>query len=107
MATFSNSTVNTLNVPVIGQDPSTLFKAAGKPVRVVVRNVGGSLLHIAYESTTLNNSQVIANAFRLPPGASEVFVLMPKQGLYAGAAGAGGQVSIAVSEALTMGHVES
>lgn len=103
----ANSSTNTLIVPQTGTDPATLYQAADKVLRVIVRNVGGPVLFIAYDSNTLAQPPGLAGMFQLPPGASEVFVLMPRQGLYAGAAGAGGMVSIAVSEAIPLTTLES
>lgn len=102
------SKVNTLNVPQVGStNPATLFYADKVPMRVVVRNVGGALLLIAHDSNTLQQGAIVANAFRLPSGDSEVFVLAPKQGIFAASAGAGGQASIAVSEAIPNMNLES
>jgi hypothetical protein len=103
----TDSFINTLLVPAQGNDPATLFKANDVPMRIVVRNSGGALMIIAHETTVLQNDNPLAGCFRLPAGASEVFVLMPKQGIYAACIGAGGFASIAVSEALSQGQMES
>lgn len=103
----SNSVVNTVIVPTIGTNPATLYSAAKVPLRVVVRNVGGAVLFIAHDSSTLAQPPALAGTFQLPPGVSEVFVLIPRQGIYAASAGAGGLASIAVSEALLQVWMES
>lgn len=102
------SKVNTVTVPGIGQkNPATLYIADHVPMRVVVRNVGGSTIVLAHESPVLTMAQVIAGAYRLPPGQEDVFVLAPKQGLYAASAGNNGQVSYAASEAVPTYQMES
>lgn len=95
------SQLNSLVVPTAGsQAPATLFKAADVPLRVLVRNLGPNTALLAHDVGTLSNAPVYANTFRLPVNMSEVFVLAPKQGLYAVAVGTAGQLSVAVSEAL-------
>lgn len=99
--------MNTVSVPVQGTDPAILYRAAERPLRVVVRNAGGATIVLAYDSTPLRVQSPMADSFRLPAGQSETFVLMPKQALAAVAIGAGGIVSIAVSEALPQVWSES
>jgi len=102
------SKVNTITAPAAGSaNPATLFYADTHPMRVLVRNVGGSLIYLAHDSNTLTQTGVTANAFRLPSGQSEVFVLAPKQALFAASSGAAGLVSIAVSEAIPTTSMES
>ncbi len=104
----TESKVNTVVVPPVGTDPSTLWIAADFPVRVVVRNVGGNILILAHDSSTLANFPPgNAGTFVLPAGDSEVFVLQPRQGIYASGSGGGGLASIAVSEALPQTWMES
>lgn len=100
---FQPSRVATINVPIIGtNNPATLLRAPkGKPMRVMVRNVGGVLVFIAHDATDLATfSNASASSYRLPAGYADVFVLMPEQGIYAAAQGAQGLISIALSEAL-------
>lgn len=104
------SRVATINIPIVGsENPATLVRAPrGKPLRVMVRNVGGVLVFLAHETTDLATfSNVSASSYRLPAGQVDVFVLMPEQGLYACAQGAQGFVSIAISEALPAVYGES
>ncbi len=96
-----NSVFNTIGVPLAGsKDPATLYVAAATPLRIVVRNVGPANLLLAFASSDLSNVQSgLAATFQLPAGVSEVFVLAPKQGIWAVALGGGGLASISVSEA--------
>jgi hypothetical protein len=96
------SQLNTLALPSMGTDnPATLAKAAQIPLRVVVRNTGPNLVLVAHDSGTLMNTPVTANAFKIPPVIGEdTFVLAPGEGLFAVAIGIGGEVSVAISEAL-------
>lgn len=107
MANTKDSLVNTLTVPAQGADPALLYSAANKPLRVVVRNAGGALILIAYETSVLQQPGPMAGTFRLPAGKSETFVLMPRQVLVAVGSGAGSIASIAVSEALPQVWQES
>lgn len=103
-----DSKLNTVSVPVAGSpNPAVITQATAVPFRVVVRNVGGNLVFLAHDSATLTSAPVAANVFQLPPGASEVFVLNVKQGLYAAAQGGGGLISIAVSEAIPNMRMEA
>lgn len=97
------SLVNTVAVPVAGSpNPATLYIATTQPLRILIRNVGGNLVFLAHNASDLStnaNSGIIA-AYQLPAGYADVFVLAPKQGMYAVGFGGGSQISIAVSEAL-------
>ena len=102
---MNNSTLNSLNVPAVGgvtgaQAPATLYKAAAVAVRMVVTNIGGNTIFLAHDPSTLSNSPVFAGTYQLQKAAQLVVVLAPGQGLYAAGLGAGGEVSIACSEAL-------
>jgi hypothetical protein len=100
---MQNSTLNTLTVPgAAAGNPATLFKASNTPIRIAVTNVGGSTVFLAHDTPSLINQPVQTNTYLLQSGAGVqvVILLAPQQGLYAVAQGAGGLVSIAVSEAL-------
>lgn len=101
------STTNTLAVPAQGSDPVPLAKAAQTPLRVLVRNVGGAAIVLAYDPTAILTDQPMAGTFRLPAGQSETFVLQPTQSLVAAAIGANGLASVATSEALPQVWAES
>lgn len=95
------SKVNTVVVPALGGDPVTLYSAAERVLRVVVRNAGGNTLFIAHDTSSLQQVQ-LAGTYQLPAGQSDTFVLQPRQTLVAAAAGPNGLASIAVSEAIPM-----
>jgi hypothetical protein len=98
----TGSQLNTVTLPPIGSNnPATLAYATDKPFRVVVRNVGAVPVVLAHDAGTLENAPAVANTFLLPTGASEVFVLAPKQGIFAAGVGGGGMISIAISEAIS------
>lgn len=110
MAAPQPSRVATINIPVVGSNnPATLVRAPkGKPIRVMIRNVGGVLCFLAHDTQDLATfTNVSANSYRLPAGQVDVFVLMPEQGIYAAAQGAQGLISIAISEALPAVYGES
>lgn len=96
-----DSLFNTVAVPIQGsKNPATLYKADVNPLRIVVRNVGPGVLFLAFNSTDLSDvSSGLAATFQLPAGLSEVFVLAPKQGIYATSLGGNGLASLSVSEA--------
>lgn len=104
----AESKLNTIVVPPTGRPPALLYQAAAVPLRVVVRNVGGTNVLLAHETMPLESpANNTTGTFQLPPNTSETFVLMARQSLLAGAVGAGGIVSIAVSEALPLAWAES
>lgn len=94
------SVILTVNVPEIGNTPVRLIQAGPTPMRVVVRNAGGANLLLAHDANSLQNINSISDAFQLPTGLEEVFVLAPRQSLFASGSGGGGQASIAASEAI-------
>jgi len=97
------SQVNTITIPAAGTpNPATLWRAALVPTRVVVRNVGRSLILLAHSSSEIQTAEATAGVFHLPAGAEGTFILAPKQGMWAVSAVAGGLVSIAVSEAMPL-----
>ena len=110
---MQNSQLNSLSVPAIGSpNPATLFVAALVPIRIVITNIGTNLVYLAHDPSTLQNFGVgITNTYLLPaapgPGSQVTLVLAPSQGVYAAGVGVGGQVSIAVSEALPVGEAAS
>jgi hypothetical protein len=93
---------NTVTIPSVGTvNPATLANASTQPLRIVVRNIGPVLMFIGGDTESLASpGGPSTGVFRLPAAASEVFVIAPKQGLYAVSAGAGGLASLAISEAL-------
>lgn len=87
------SGMNTLTVRAVTTDtgatnrnPTLLYKATNVPMRIVVRNMSpmGLVANLAYDNTTLQPGDFNAqNAYQLPSGASDVFVLLPGEQLYA------------------------
>jgi len=84
--------------------PSRLFQAAKVPIRLVVRNTGGTVVFIAHDTQSLASIQNVGGAYPLPAGQADVFVLAPGQPIYAIASGGGGQCAIAASEAFPVSH---
>lgn len=106
-AVLNDSGVNTLEVPIVGDNPATLTHAANVPMRVVVRNIGGGDVLISYDAAVFKVQTPQAQTFKIPPGESEVFVLNIKQGLYAAGVGGPGSVCIAWSDAFPAFRLES
>lgn len=99
---MQDSQVNTISVPVIGTiNPATLVRAANLPMRIVVRNVGPVTVFVAHNASEIQQIGATAGVFQIPPGTEDIFVLAPKQGLWAVSGGAIGTVCIAISEAIT------
>lgn len=69
------------------------------PIRVLVRNISvGINVNIAYDREALVALPLTdGETFVLPAGFSEEFVVMPRQRLFAGTAGVGARISVAVS----------
>jgi hypothetical protein len=90
----------TITVPGLGSPtPATIAGQTTTPLRVLVRNTGAVNVFLSSSGSELTTRQV-GSAYQLPAGQEDVFVLAPKQALYVEAAGAGGQVSYSVSEAI-------
>lgn len=83
--------------------PITLHTASDTPLRVVVRNISalGQQVIISYDNTGLQEDQAFPqNAYVLPAGTSDTFVLLPGESLYCITPGAvGGQISYIVNVA--------
>lgn len=104
------STLKTITVTGSGtESPSTIITAGSLPMRVLIRNVGPTLVFLAHQASSLQGAIGFAasEVFQLPAGVSEVFVLADKQGLYAVSQGGGGQLSFAASEAVPTMKLES
>jgi len=97
------SVLKTISVPASGTErPAVVVIAAGLPLRIMIRNVGPSLLFLSHQASSIQGSTGFAasEVYQLPVGVSEVFVLAPKQGIYAVSQGAGGRACYAASEAI-------
>lgn len=93
------SIFNTYTVAAVGSNtPTTLARAATVPIRVLVNNVGTTLIFIAGETASVA-PQPGTDTYRIAAGEQHVFVLAPQEAVYGIAAGAGGLMSVAISEA--------
>lgn len=93
----------TLPNAIAGQQATVIAQGTAVPVRVAVRNVSAALIYIAASSQDIvGPGGAGSQAFRIAPGQGEVFVIAPRQQLFAGAAGVNGLVSVAISEALPL-----
>lgn len=91
---------NVPNIPT--QNPAVLATApANVPLRVVVRNTGGTPVRIGFDSASMNNISA-SDFYTLPAGANETFVIAGGQVLYAGSIGATGTLSFHWNEALPL-----
>lgn len=97
------SVLKTITIPASGtENPAVLAIAAGLPMRLAIRNVGPALVFLAHQGSSIQSATGFAasEVYQIGPGEAEVFVLAPKQGMYAVAQGAGGALSFALSEAV-------
>lgn len=96
--------IDTILIPVIGASntPGPIAKASNLPIRVLVENTSAALVFLSTDVENLSSTSTgpTTGTYRLPSNVSRVFVLAPKQSLYAITAGAGAYVSVAISEAL-------
>ena len=91
-------TISVVTVPASNVGP--FYTApSDAPMRVLVRNRGGTLIFIAFESSAVNGVTVTSARFELPDGVSEVFILQPRQDIFAVSLGPG-RLSFTASEAL-------
>ena len=98
---MQSSVLQTLTIPLIGSASALITQAGALPTRVQLRNTGGVLVFLAYDVNALTDVTSLGAVYQLPAGAGpEVFVLAPGQSLFAVSVGAGGQVSVAISEAV-------
>lgn len=98
---MQNVSFDTITVPAIGGNPATLAKAAGLSLRLLVNNVGPTVMFISQATTDLQPVPT-TGSYRVFPGEQHVFVVAPKQSVYAISAAAGGLLSISLSEALPL-----
>jgi len=97
---MQNTQFQTITVQPVGSTtPTTLAKGAKHPIRVVVSNVGPTLVFIAATVTDLA-PRPSTSTYRLFPGEQTVFIAAPGEGFYAVSAAVGGLLSISSSEAL-------
>lgn len=94
--------MRTVTIPTVGSDePAIVHQAADRTVRVVINNTGGTLVFLAHNTSDFTENNVApSETFQLRTNQMVVVVLAPTQRIVAMAQGAGGEISIAVSEAL-------
>lgn len=102
---MSESTWKTVSVPGIpagAAGPANVAAAMfDRPMRVLADNVGPVPIRVAGTASALGNTVAQGtDHYVLLPGAHRVFVLAPKQKLFAVAVGNGGQLSVHTSDAL-------
>ena len=99
---MQGTNLNTISVPAVGTiNPATIINAGQVPLRLLIRNIGPVLLFLGTDTESLASpGGPSTGVYRLPAGETDVFVLAPKQGMYAVASGIGGLVTTASSEAL-------
>lgn len=97
---IENSSMRTLDIPAIGDDPALLFNAANHPFDVVIHNVGGNLVFLAMDVNNLVNAQSVMDVFQLQTGRDVRLRLAPGQTLYGAGQGGGGLVSLAMHHAI-------
>ncbi len=96
-----DSRLNTLTLPTAGDpNPSILATAGHSPMRVVIMNVGGTLIILSHDATTLTQQPTLAGTAQLLMGADVTIVLAPGQSIFGVSQGGGGQASVAMSDAL-------
>jgi len=95
--------VTVVTVPANGVGP---FYTAPSTVamRVLVRNLGGTVIFLAFESSAVNGVTATSQRFELPAGLSEVFILQPRQSIFAVGLGPG-RLCYTASEALPIREV--
>jgi len=95
-----------VTLPVLALTPgervSSIASAPkGVAVRVLIRNNSGVLAFLSTASEMLIGADAPgSDVYELPPLASDVIILAPGQSLYAAGNGAGGMLSMSISEAL-------
>jgi hypothetical protein len=98
----------TFNPPAsaAGIDPQAIARGTKVPVRVLVRNAGGVLIFLAGTSEDAVGPDGLPSSatYRLPAGATDVFVLAPDQIMFAVGAAAGASVVVSTSEAVPIGQ---
>lgn len=83
--------------------PLTIATAGNVPLRVLVRNIGPFAVFCAAASEdAIGAGLPSSSTFQIPPGEEDVFVISPKEGLYAIGPVPGGRVAVSASEALPL-----
>lgn len=97
---MKDSTYVTLDIAAIGAvDATTIAKAADIPLRVLMSNESPVVIFISKSPGDVAPTPT-TSSYRIYPGRDKVFIIAPKQTLYAIGAGTGGLLSVSTSEAL-------
>ncbi|KKL77232.1 hypothetical protein LCGC14_2036980, partial [marine sediment metagenome] len=91
-----DSTAKNFAIPttLANVNPAPIARGSAVATRALIRNTGAVMVFVGYAPEDVANSDGPgAGAFRIAPGDSDVFVMMPMQVLYAIGAGLGGRVS--------------
>jgi len=87
-------------------NPAPIARGTKVPVRADIRNTGPTPVILTTSAQDVRAaaqlSGSLSQSYRLPPGRTVVFVLKDGQSLYAGSAGAGGEITVTVNEALPL-----
>ncbi len=101
---MNDSQTRTITVPgTPTNNPAAIAVAmTDRPMRVLVANVGATVLRIAFSSSALGQTTAEGvDHFQLNPNVGGLYVVLaPKQRLYAVSIGAVGRVSVHTSDAM-------
>lgn len=100
---MKDSTLLTAAVPIVGNDdgPGPIWQAPPNiAMRVVIRNVGGTVVFLAHDIADLQNVSSTQAGFQLNAGDEVTIYLAPSQRLVGASQGGPGTLSIAASQAI-------
>ncbi len=92
----------TFTLPALPNASSCIANGTDVPVRVVIRNDAGLAVFLSTSQGVLDGATLGSSIWTMNPADKDVFVLAPRQNLYAVAAGAGAQIVVSISEALPL-----
>lgn len=94
-------TVNLPDAAAGNQQPTTVASAPSNvPIRVLLRNLSGVNIFVGGSPGDVTGG--LQQAYPVPAGTSEVFVLAPGQALYGSGNGPGARAAVSISEALPL-----
>jgi hypothetical protein len=106
MQETSVTTLSLQSMFIAAAEPAPIARGTRVPVRADIRNTGAVPVIITTSTQDVRSAAALAGAlsqsYRLPPGETVVMVLKDKQAIYAGASGAGGEITVSVNEALPL-----
>lgn len=100
---MKDSTLGSAAVPILGNDdgPGPIWQAPpDRAMRVIIHNVGGTVVFLAHEVGDLQNVASVGAGFQLNAGEKLEIVLAPKQRLIGASQGGAGMLSYAASETI-------